>query len=98
MSRRMMMAGRSVSRINGETVPISLLKEAAAILIDIHGQHEHQSLLYRKNHLGITDAYARESIEKEKEETQSLFHAYKALKELEDSQTDEAQRAKNWIF
>lgn len=47
MSRRMM-AGRSVSRINGETVPISLLKEAAAILIDIHGQHEHQSLLYRK--------------------------------------------------
>ena len=58
LSRRMM-AGRSVSRINGETVPISLLKEAAAILIDIHGQHEHQSLLYRKNHLGITDAYAR---------------------------------------
>lgn len=98
LSRRMM-AGRSVSRINGETVPISLLKEAAAILIDIHGQHEHQSLLYRKNHLGITDAYARESIEKEKEETQSLFHAYKALKkELEDSQTDEAQRAKELDF
>ena len=41
LSRRLM-EKRSVSRINGETVPIALLKEAASILIDIHGQHEHQ--------------------------------------------------------
>ena len=45
---RKLMSKRSISKINGETVPIALLKEAASILIDIHGQHEHQSLLYKK--------------------------------------------------
>ena len=50
---RKMMGKRSVSKINGEAVQISQLKEVAAILIDIHGQHEHQSLLYKKNHLMI---------------------------------------------
>ena len=48
---RKLMDGRSISRINGEMVPIGRLKEAAEILIDIHGQHEHQSLLYKKKHL-----------------------------------------------
>ena len=61
LSRRLM-EKRSVSRINGETVQIALLKEAASVLIDIHGQHEHQSLLYKKNHLGIVDAFARETV------------------------------------
>ena len=50
---RKLIGKRSVSKINGETVPISVLKEVAGILIDIHGQHEHQSLLYKKNHLTI---------------------------------------------
>ena len=58
---RKLMDGRSVSRINGETVTIAVLKEVAAILIDIHGQHEHQSLLYKKNHLAILDAFAKEA-------------------------------------
>lgn len=57
LSRRLM-EGRSTSKINGETVPISLLKEAAGILIDIHGQHEHQSLLYKKKQLEILDNFA----------------------------------------
>lgn len=59
LSRRLM-EGRSVSRINGETVTMGLLREVSAVLIDIHGQHEHQSLLYKKNHLEILDAFARE--------------------------------------
>ena len=50
LSRRLMQ-GKSVSRINGETVTTGLLKEAASILIDIHGQHDNQTLLNRKNHL-----------------------------------------------
>ncbi len=61
------MEGRSTSKINGETVPISLLKEAAAILIDIHGQHEHQSLLYKKRQLELLDAFASEKILEAKE-------------------------------
>ena len=48
--------GRSVFRINAETVPVSKARAAAALLIDIHGQHEHQSLLVKKNHLNILDS------------------------------------------
>lgn len=96
---RKLMEGRSVSRINGETVSISKVKEAAAILIDIHGQHEHQSLLYKKNHLDILDAFAKESIAEIKLEVKEKYAAYKALKdELEQAKTDGADRAKEIDF
>ena len=65
---RKLMDGRSISRINGEMVPIGRLKEAAEILIDIHGQHEHQSLLYKKKHLEILDAYAKDEAESVKKQ------------------------------
>lgn len=98
LSRRLM-AGRSVSRINGETVRSGLLKEAAQILIDIHGQHEHQSLLYKKNHLGIVDAFARETVAEAKKKVRDAYKEYKACeKELKGTSSDEAQRAKELSF
>lgn len=56
ISRRMQ-PGKSVLRINGETVSARQVKEVAELLIDIHGQHEHQSLLHKKKHMEILDAY-----------------------------------------
>ena len=98
LSRRLM-AGRSVSRINGETVQIGLLKEAAQILIDIHGQHEHQSLLYKKNHLGIVDAFAREEAADARKKVREAYKEYKACeKEMKENLSDEAQRAKELSF
>lgn len=58
LSRRIT-GGRGVSKVNGESVPASKVKEIASVLIDIHGQHEHQSLLSKKKHLEILDSYAR---------------------------------------
>lgn len=98
LSRRLM-EKRSVSRINGETVSIALLKEAASILIDIHGQHEHQSLLYKKNHLGIVDAFAREKIEAVKQKVSEAYRTYMTCeKELKENVTDVSQRAKEVSF
>lgn len=98
LSRRLM-DGRSVSRINGETVTMARLKEAAALLIDIHGQNEHQSLLYKKNHLEITDSFAGEEIKKRKESVREAYRDYrKYKKELQGSGMDEAQRAKELAF
>lgn len=98
LSRRLM-EGRSTSKINGETVPISLLKEAAGILIDIHGQHEHQSLLYKKRQLEILDAFASEKILEAKEKVFVSFQEYKKWKkELEEADQDEAARAKEASF
>ena len=98
LSRRLM-EGRSASRINGETVTMARLKEAAEILIDIHGQHEHQSLLYRKNHLGIVDAFAREYVNDAKEKTAESCRMFRMCKkELDEADMDESGRAKELSF
>lgn len=98
LSRRLM-EKRSVSRINGETVTMAVLKAAASALIDIHGQHEHQSLLYKKNHLALVDAFAGEAVKERKEKVASLYQEYRKLKKrLEESDMDEAERAKEMSF
>ena len=59
---RKMQVGKSTYKVNGETVTARQVKELAELLIDIHGQHEHQSLLNKKKHLEILDAYAHEEL------------------------------------
>ncbi len=96
---RKMIDKRSISKINGETVPISLLKEVSAVLIDIHGQHEHQSLLYKKNHLTILDMYAKEQIGLLKSQVAEQYHIYRAYQnELEHAGLDEKERMKEMSF
>ena len=58
LSREVKPEGRSIARVNGRTVNVSLLKEIGAYLIDIHGQSEHLSLLDTRAHLGLLDRYA----------------------------------------
>ena len=95
---RKLMEGRSISRINGETVTVGQLKEVASVLIDIHGQHEHQSLLYKKNHLTILDAFADDANEI-KQKVGELYKEFKKLeKELREADSDEAQRQKEIDF
>ena len=96
---RKLIGKRSVSKINGETVPISTLKEVAAVLIDIHGQHEHQSLLYKKNHLTILDTFAKDTITAVKRQVAEQYHLYKQCKEeLEEAKLDEKERIKEASF
>lgn len=98
LSRRLM-EGRSTSRINGETVTMSKLKEVASILIDIHGQHEHQSLLYKKNHLGIVDAFAHEYVAENKKNVSAAYKEYRRCKkELDEAGMGETERAKELSF
>lgn len=92
---RKLMEGRSQSRVNGETVSMGTLKDVASMLIDIHGQHEHQSLLHKKNHLAFLDLYAKEKVEDLKKKTAKAFQTYHACKKkLEESGMDERERQK----
>lgn len=98
MSRKIT-GGRSVARINGETVPASKVKEAAALLIDIHGQHEHQSLLSKKKHLEILDDYAKAKLQLPKETLKKDYRTYRAIEEeLEQNSMDEEQRLRELSF
>ena len=90
---RKILEGRSINKINGETVTLSQLKEAAALLIDIHGQHEHQSLLQKKKHLEILDEFAKEELELVKEKLAAAYREWKDLKKtLSEAQMDEESR------
>ncbi len=92
-SRKIMSNGRSVMKINGEMASLGAVQELAALLLDIHGQHEHQSLLYKKNHLEILDRFGKESLTECKNEVREAYTAYsKSKKELDHETVDEDKR------
>ncbi|HJC38228.1 MAG TPA: DNA repair protein RecN [Candidatus Mediterraneibacter faecigallinarum] len=94
LSRRLM-EGRSVSRINGETVSARVLRDAAGLLIDIHGQHENQTLLQRRNHLSLLDLYAKEETSPLRKEMAEKFRIYQELcRKKESSALDDESRRK----
>lgn len=96
---RKIMDGRSISKINGETCTVGQMKAVAACLLDIHGQHEHQSLLYRDKQLEILDSYGRERIFPQKVLVEEEYRQYKkSLEELESLDINEEQRNREMAF
>ena len=84
---------KSILKINGETVTARQVKALAETLIDIHGQHEHQSLLKNSKHMEILDAYAGQVLLEELSALKEAYQEYKHLQEqLEAENTDEASR------
>lgn len=96
---RKIMNGRSTNRVNGETVTVAMLKKISGGLIDIHGQHEHQSLLYPENHLLIVDRFDRDAIYPAKEKVAELYSEYVAVKKEYDTMcVSEEERSRELAF
>ncbi|MCD8171735.1 MAG: DNA repair protein RecN [Clostridiales bacterium] len=96
---RKIMASRSVSRINDETVTTARLRQITGLLLDIHGQHEHQSLLYKSKHLEILDAYVKASTQPVKQKIAKEYQSYRALiKRLEEFDMDSESRIREADF
>lgn len=94
ISRRMQ-PGRSVCKINGETVTAKQVKELAEVLLDIHGQHEHQSLLHKKKHMEILDAYCGEACEDKARAVAAAYETCRRLeRELAEESMDETAKAR----
>ena len=92
---RKLSSGKSICRINGETVTAKQIKELSELLIDIHGQHEHQSLLHKKKHMEILDAYAGAEFAKCAEQVGALYHECAALEKRISAETlDDASRGR----
>lgn len=90
ISREINQSGRSISRINGRTVTIGFLKQIGRLLVDIHGQHEHQSLLNEGSHIEILDSFCGEKLKDLKKEYVELFQKNKDIeKQLEKLVIDE---------
>ncbi len=93
--QRKIQPNRNLFKICGETATAKQIKLLAELLIDIHGQHEHQSLLYKKNHIAILDSFAGEDLISVKDVIREKYHQYTKLKkELEEFSVDDSVKAK----
>lgn len=88
---RKMQVGKSTCKINGETVTVRQVKELAEVLIDIHGQHEHQSLLHKKKHMEILDAYCGKEGVLPAEQVKELYAECKTIRETLEAEERDAQ-------
>lgn len=96
---RKLMENRSISKVNGEASTAGNIKKIAALLLDIHGQHEHQSLLYPEKQMEILDEFGGGEILEKKEGVKGFYIEYSRLKkELESYQIDEEQRRREKGF
>jgi len=99
LSRKVSYDGKSVAKINGERVNLSKLKEAAEILLDIHGQHDHQSLLKSSKHIEILDSYIGDEITDIKIRLKDIVQEIKKIdEELSQSDIDETRRLRDIDF
>ena len=104
MLERVMQAngGKSTCRINGRPVSVGLLKEAASFLVDVHGQHEHQSLLNPAKQIRLLDQFCGEELASLKRELEALLARYretdKALKSITGTGNQRQEQIEIWRF
>ena len=94
LRRKMSADGKNECRINGRISTLSALKSLTELLVDIHGQHEHQSLLKSTNHIKLLDKLGEKKIATVKGEVEKNFDDYTSLKKefLRFGNADERER------
>ncbi len=96
---RRLSSSRSVAKINGESVPAARLKDVGNLFLDIHGQHEHQSLLSKRKHLELIDEYAGAELSAVKAQVQKAYALYSAKeRELAAADLDPSGRLREITF
>lgn len=73
--------GKSTCRLNGQIITLAMLKQIGEHLLDIHGQHEHQSLLQVEAHLSWLDAFGGSDLIQQRERYREAYQAYQAVKQ-----------------
>jgi len=100
LTREVRREGRSVARLNGRTVSLSLLREVGAALVDIHGQSEHLSLLDPRAHLGLLDRFS--DVTSLLADYRKTYHALidlrRELTDLRAAQADATRRTEMLAF
>lgn len=94
LRRKMSADGRNECRINGRLTTLSVLKGLTELLVDIHGQHEHQSLVKPANHEKMLDGMGGKELLTARAENATLREKYRALKAEFERFGDESERAR----
>ena len=96
LSRELSATGKSSARINGRTVTVATLKIIGDALVDIHGQHEHQSLMVVERHADLLDAWCGPESQKLKDSVSAAWDAFSAARDEREALLREArERARN---
>ncbi len=96
LSRELWRNDRNVCRVNGTLVTLATVKQISDLLVDIHGQHEHQTLLHAKNHLAFIDRFGESDIKPLRKEAKTLYEDYASFKRsIELLCGDERERERN---
>ena len=96
---RKITGNKSVCRINGETISAGDLRDITDCLLDLHGQHEHQSLLKKSKHLEILDEFGKAKILPVKQKVSDLYSTYRqTLKDILEMDMDDTKRFREMDF
>ncbi len=96
---RKIVNGRSTIKVNGQTVSATMLREITSLLIDIYGQHDHESLMSKNKHMDILDEYGAATIMPQRQKVAELYKQYKDCKSrLDEFDMDEEERNKELSF
>jgi len=95
LSRELSRTGRNVARINGRTATAAMVREITQHLLDLHGQHEHQSLLRPERQLDLLDDFGGEAVAAARERVRELVARFRELRrELAGLAGDARERAR----
>ena len=82
LSRELTASGKNTCRINSVLVNLSSLRAVTSYLVDVHGQHDHQSLLQADDHIGYLDAFSKNSISPLVQTVSQLFSEHAATQKM----------------
>ncbi|MEW6724379.1 MAG: DNA repair protein RecN [Bacillota bacterium] len=95
LAREIALNGRNTARVNGRLATAAMVKEIADRLVDLHGQHEHQSLLRPERHVDLLDAYGWDRVGQLREQVSRIYQEIQRLRqELKGYAGDARDRAR----
>lgn len=95
LSREILASGKTVCRVNGRMVSLSVLRDIASFLIDIHGQHDQQAIFRTETHLSMLDRYGAEPVSAALQGWDAILHEYQACRrQLNALGQDPSERAR----
>ncbi len=92
LQREISHTGKSICRINNKLVTLTILRHVGGMIVDIHGQHEHQSLMQTENHIILLDDYGKDKVKPYLNKYKKLHTHYMQLKEKQKQLANDEQQ------
>lgn len=92
LQREISHTGKSICRINNKLVTLTILRHIGGMIVDIHGQHEHQSLMQTENHIILLDDYGKDKVKPYLSVYKKLYSKYMQLEEKQKQLANDEQQ------